>query len=86
MPSRMALQMAAASRCASNCKVPSICLVLIHCFLLLPLDILELNALQVDELDLAAIGPEFEHNAVFPAKINTEFVEVSQSCLQPSLC
>lgn len=34
-------------------------------------------AVQVDDLDLAAIGPLFEKNAVFPAKINTEFVEVS---------
>ena len=30
----------------------------------------------MDELDLAAIGPKFERNAVFPAKTNTEFVEV----------
>lgn len=27
--------------------------------------------LQVDELDLARIGPMFEHNAVFPARTNT---------------
>ena len=37
---------------------------------------------QVDDLDLAAVGPEFENNAVFPARINTEFVEVSQACLK----
>ena len=34
-------------------------------------------AVQVDNLDLVAIGPLFEKKAVFPAKINTEFVEVS---------
>ena len=43
------------------------------------------KCLQVDELDLAAIGPEFEKNAVFPARINTEFVEVSQDWAQPRL-
>lgn len=31
---------------------------------------------QVDDLDIYAIGPKFEANAVFPAKTNTEFVEV----------
>jgi len=31
---------------------------------------------QVDNLDIFAIGPLFEKNAVFPAKTNTEFVEV----------
>ncbi len=31
----------------------------------------------MDELDLAHIGPKFEKNAVFPARTNTEFVEVS---------
>ena len=35
--------------------------------------------LQVDDLDLAGIGPEFEKHPVFPAKINTEFVEVRQA-------
>lgn len=40
--------------------------------------------LQVDELELAAIGPEFEKNAAFPARINTEFVEVTQAC--PKTC
>ncbi|MEW5316462.1 MAG: hypothetical protein WDW38_007834 [Sanguina aurantia] len=30
----------------------------------------------VDSLDLFGIGPSFEKNAVFPAKTNTEFVEV----------
>ncbi|KAL8509081.1 hypothetical protein ACS0TY_016324 [Phlomoides rotata] len=34
------------------------------------------NDLQVDELDLAGIGPKFEHHAVFPARTNTEFVQV----------
>ena len=33
-------------------------------------------AMQVDELDIFNIGPKFEKNAVFPAKTNTEFVEV----------
>lgn len=28
------------------------------------------------ELDLPNLGPLFEHNEVFPARINTEFVEV----------
>ncbi|KAK9922012.1 hypothetical protein M0R45_030496 [Rubus argutus] len=32
--------------------------------------------LQVDELDLAEIGPKFEHHEVFPARTNTEFVQV----------
>ncbi|MEW5306540.1 MAG: hypothetical protein WDW36_008997 [Sanguina aurantia] len=31
---------------------------------------------KVDSLDLFGIGPSFEKNAVFPAKTNTEFVEV----------
>ena len=31
---------------------------------------------QVDDLDIFAIGPLFESNAVFPARTNTEFVEV----------
>jgi hypothetical protein len=31
---------------------------------------------QVDELDLEALGPKFENNPVFPARTNTEFVEV----------
>mmetsp|Transcript_15982 Transcript_15982/g.48004 ORF Transcript_15982/g.48004 Transcript_15982/m.48004 type:complete len:341 (-) Transcript_15982:480-1502(-) len=31
---------------------------------------------KIDELDLAAIGPQFESHSVFPAKTNTEFVEV----------
>lgn len=31
---------------------------------------------QIDELDVAALGPKFEKNAVFPARTNTEFVEV----------
>ncbi|XP_021911670.1 diaminopimelate epimerase, chloroplastic-like [Carica papaya] len=32
--------------------------------------------LVVDELNLAEIGPKFEHHAMFPARTNTEFVEV----------
>lgn len=32
--------------------------------------------IKVDELDLPRIGPMFEHNPVFPARTNTEFVEV----------
>jgi diaminopimelate epimerase len=31
---------------------------------------------DVDELDLATIGPRFEHHARFPKRINTEFVQV----------
>jgi diaminopimelate epimerase len=31
---------------------------------------------KIDDLDLAGVGPLFESNAVFPAKTNTEFVEV----------
>ncbi|KAB1224007.1 Diaminopimelate epimerase, chloroplastic [Morella rubra] len=31
---------------------------------------------QVDELKLADIGPKFENHAVFPARTNTEFVQV----------
>ncbi|KAL3358522.1 hypothetical protein AABB24_015566 [Solanum stoloniferum] len=32
--------------------------------------------LQVDELKLADIGPKFEHHEMFPARTNTEFVQV----------
>ncbi|XP_073282119.1 diaminopimelate epimerase, chloroplastic-like [Primulina huaijiensis] len=32
--------------------------------------------LRVDELNLAQIGPKFEHNEMFPARTNTEFVQV----------
>ncbi|KAL4452573.1 hypothetical protein ABPG75_008235 [Micractinium tetrahymenae] len=32
--------------------------------------------IKVAELDLPRIGPMFEHNPVFPARTNTEFVEV----------
>lgn len=31
---------------------------------------------DVAGIDLAAIGPQFEHHAAFPQRINTEFVEV----------
>ena len=31
---------------------------------------------DIDGLDLTRIGPKFEHNALFPARINTEFVGV----------
>lgn len=31
---------------------------------------------DVDALDLPAIGPQFETHPAFPAKINTEFVQV----------
>jgi diaminopimelate epimerase len=31
---------------------------------------------DVDELDLAAVGPRFEHHERFPKRINTEFVQV----------
>lgn len=34
------------------------------------------QGLRVDEIPLAHIGPLFERNPVFPAGINTEFVEV----------
>ncbi len=37
---------------------------------------------QVDTIDLATIGPLFEHNQVFPARTNTEFVQV----LSPTHC
>ncbi|KAJ8538357.1 hypothetical protein K7X08_014897 [Anisodus acutangulus] len=32
--------------------------------------------LQVDELNLTEIGPKFEHHVMFPARTNTEFVQV----------
>ncbi|GFP98340.1 diaminopimelate epimerase chloroplastic [Phtheirospermum japonicum] len=32
--------------------------------------------LEVDKLNLAEIGPKFEHHMVFPARTNTEFVQV----------
>lgn len=31
---------------------------------------------DVEAIDLAKIGPEFEHHAVFPQRINTEFIQV----------
>lgn len=31
---------------------------------------------DVDSLDLAHIGPAFEHHAAFPARVNTEFINV----------
>ncbi len=31
---------------------------------------------NIDSFDLPKIGPDFEHNAVFPEGVNTEFVEV----------
>ena len=34
------------------------------------------SCLQIDDLDLPAIGPVFERHEVFPARINTEFVQV----------
>ncbi|WOL04799.1 diaminopimelate epimerase, chloroplastic [Canna indica] len=34
------------------------------------------EALQVDELKLEDIGPMFEHHEMFPARTNTEFVQV----------
>ncbi|KAL5711017.1 diaminopimelate epimerase [Ranunculus cassubicifolius] len=36
----------------------------------------ECQALQVDDLNLSDIGPKFEHHDVFPARTNTEFVQV----------
>lgn len=35
--------------------------------------------LQIDDLDLPALGPLFERHEVFPARTNTEFVEVRAS-------
>ncbi|CAI0471717.1 unnamed protein product [Linum tenue] len=34
------------------------------------------GGLLVDELNLAEIGPKFEHHVMFPARTNTEFVQV----------
>lgn len=31
---------------------------------------------DIDSLDLARIGPKFEHHPLFPARINTEFINV----------
>jgi len=31
---------------------------------------------DVDGLNLAEIGPDFEHNEIFPERVNTEFVKV----------
>ncbi|XP_042476266.1 diaminopimelate epimerase, chloroplastic [Macadamia integrifolia] len=36
----------------------------------------ESQNLQVDALNLVEIGPKFEHHEVFPARTNTEFVQV----------
>ena len=32
--------------------------------------------LQIDEIDLYRIGPLFEKHGAFPARTNTEFIEV----------
>lgn len=32
--------------------------------------------MQVDDIDLVTVGPKFEHNPAFPARVNTEFIEV----------
>ncbi|XP_047311748.1 diaminopimelate epimerase, chloroplastic [Impatiens glandulifera] len=34
------------------------------------------EGLRIDELNLQEIGPKFEHHEMFPARTNTEFVEV----------
>jgi len=31
---------------------------------------------DIDTLDLSRLGPKFEHNPIFPARVNTEFVNV----------
>ena len=31
---------------------------------------------QIDQLDLEKLGPKFEHHALFPRRINTEFIRV----------
>uniref|UniRef100_A0ACD5XMI0 Uncharacterized protein n=1 Tax=Avena sativa TaxID=4498 RepID=A0ACD5XMI0_AVESA len=36
----------------------------------------ELKDLHVDDLKLSDIGPKFEHHEMFPARTNTEFVQV----------
>ncbi|TVU49688.1 hypothetical protein EJB05_01014, partial [Eragrostis curvula] len=36
----------------------------------------ESKLLQVDDLKLSEIGPKFEHHEMFPARTNTEFVQV----------
>lgn len=36
----------------------------------------ELKTLQIDDLKLSEIGPKFEHHEMFPARTNTEFVQV----------
>lgn len=38
-----------------------------HCVLFVP---------EIDEIDLARIGPRFEHHELFPNRINTEFIQV----------
>jgi len=35
---------------------------------------------DVDDLDLEKIGPQFENHPLFPQRINTEFVQVIDSC------
>ena len=32
--------------------------------------------MQLDTMDLGAVGPLFENHSVFPARVNTEFVQV----------
>ncbi|KAF7818540.1 diaminopimelate epimerase, chloroplastic [Senna tora] len=40
----------------------------------------ESENILVDDLKLAEIGPKFEHHEVFPARTNTEFVQVLSNC------
>ena len=41
--------------------------------------------LQIDDVDLPEIGPLFERHQVFPARTNTEFVEVRPAHPMPLL-
>jgi diaminopimelate epimerase len=40
---------------------------------------------DLQPIDLAKIGPQFELNPVFPARTNTEFVQVSVYMIQHSI-
>ena len=35
---------------------------------------------EIDSLNLEVIGPDFEHNSIFPERINTEFIRIIDDC------
>ncbi|MFS7951457.1 putative diaminopimelate epimerase [Helianthus anomalus] len=56
-----------------NCNVTCVSMGNPHC---VTFGTTENQNLLVDEINLADIGPKFEHHTLFPARTNTEFVQV----------